>query len=70
MHRPMIGSRWTTPSRRYAGSWRQNPWITATLLRSTPSPHEDNTEDRQQKAAVTAWENEGGSLDAHRSIRR
>lgn len=29
MRRTTNGSRWTTPSRRYTGSWRHNPWINA-----------------------------------------
>jgi hypothetical protein len=29
MRRTFIGSRWTTLGHRYAGGWRQNPWINA-----------------------------------------
>lgn len=29
MRRTTIGSRWSTPGRRYAGGWRHNPWINA-----------------------------------------
>jgi hypothetical protein len=70
MHRTTIASRWVTPQRQYTGGWRQNPWINAALSRLTAPLHGDGTEQRQQKAALRAWENEGGSLGAHRSIRR
>lgn len=62
-----MGSRWTTPHRRYTGCWRENPWISAVLSRSTASLPDD-AEDQQQKAAMRVWENEGGNLGAHRSI--
>lgn len=29
MRRTSIKSRWSTPSHRYAGGWRLNPWINA-----------------------------------------
>ena len=29
MRRTFIGNRWTTLGNRYAGGWRQNPWINA-----------------------------------------
>lgn len=83
MRRTTIGNRWNTPGRRYAGGWRQNPWINAMCnalhaqsetesssaapidacsaadrkLADQPGP-----DDRQQRAAVRIWENEGGSL--------
>ncbi|GFE85194.1 hypothetical protein [Steroidobacter agaridevorans] len=77
MRRTTIGSRWNTPGRRYAGGWRQNPWINAMCnalhvrnetdgacsdrkLADQPGP-----DDRQQRAAVRIWENEGGSLGAN-----
>lgn len=69
MPRTPIGSRWNTPGRRYAGNWRHNPWINAAhgdLPIESPGSHHcqhnDNQQDRQQRAAVRAWENEGGSL--------
>jgi hypothetical protein len=83
MRRTTIGSRWHTPGRRYAGDWRQNPWINAMCnalhTRSgtgTSSTAPDDAwpavdgkpadspgpDDRQQRAAVRTWENEGGSL--------
>lgn len=70
MRRSTIGSRWATPQQRYTGCWRQNPWINATLSHATPSLHDDGAEERQQKAAMRVWEDEGGSLDAHRRINR
>lgn len=81
MRRTTTGTRWNIPGRRYAGGWRQNPWINAMCsalhvrsetengsaasvdacsdrkLADQPGP-----DDRQQRAAVRIWENEGGSL--------
>ncbi len=88
MRRTTIGNRWNTPGRRYAGGWRQNPWINAlcnplharseTADRSTASVdadsaadrRQDSSQDRQQKAAVRTWENEGGSLGIHPGMSR
>ena len=70
MPRTTIGSRWVTPSRRYTGSWRDNPWINATLGISShdslQAPREavDARQDRQGSCEVITWENEGGSLGA------
>lgn len=64
-----IGSRWSTPGRRYAGGWRQNPWINA-VCNAIASVDEDSAADRQQRAAVKTWENEGGSLDARPAMSR
>lgn len=63
-------SRWATPHRRYTGYWTENPWINATLLRSTAPPQDDDIEQRPQSAAMRVWENEGGSLGTQRSTRR
>lgn len=68
MRRTTTASRWATPHRRYTGGWRQNPWINAAVPGSSASVRDDGTEERQLKAAMRAWENEGGSLGAHRSI--
>lgn len=92
MRRTSIGSRWHTPGQRYAGGWRQNPWINAMCSAlharsatesssaadreaagqpgSVTSQHNDGNLDRQQRAAVRTWENEGGSLGAHPSMSR
>jgi hypothetical protein len=100
MRRPSIGSRWSTPDRRYTGSWRQNPWINAVCVAlqgrseaggsstastdaataadrepagqpgSDTSRRNDSNQDRQQRAAVRTWENEGGSLGAHPGMGR
>lgn len=80
MRHTTIGSRWSTPGRRYAGGWRQNPWINAvcnamharseTGGAATASVDEDCAADRQQRVAVKTWENEGGSLDAHPAMSR
>lgn len=66
MRRYKTGSRWATPSRHYAGALHQNPWINAVLARSTTSLQDDAGADSEQKAAVRVWEDEGGSLGAHR----
>lgn len=63
-----IGSRWAAQRRQYAGGWRRNPWINAALGSSQSESETDGSQDRQQKAAIRIWENEGGSLDTHRSI--
>ncbi len=78
MRRTTIGSRWITPGRRYSGAWRQNPWINAmsntlhTRSETESGSAEDRKpagqpgpDDRQQRAAVRTWENEGGSLGAN-----
>jgi len=88
MRRTTIGNRWTTPSRRYAGGWRHNPWINAVCnalhgrsetegsstapidADAAASQHDDRNPDRQQRAAVRTWENEGGSLGAHPGMSR
>ncbi|HEY5755312.1 MAG TPA: hypothetical protein VIU34_05785 [Steroidobacter sp.] len=65
----VIGSRWNTPRRRYAGGWQQNPWINAvystTHAGSNALQRNDSHQDGQQTAAVRTWENEGGSLGTH-----
>lgn len=80
MRRTSSGSRWISSGHRYAGGWRQNPWINAvsnTLQArseagngSSASIDIDPAADRhvgnqEQKAAVRTWENEGGSLAPH-----
>jgi hypothetical protein len=37
---------------------------------SNPSQHHDNPQDQQQRAAVRAWENEGGNLGIHSGMGR
>lgn len=61
-----IGNRWNTPGRRYAGGWRQNPWINA-ICGAVHTQNEIDADatadqDRQQRAAMSSWENEGGRL--------
>lgn len=80
MSRSTNGSRWSTPGRRYAGGWRENPWINAMCnavhARSetgdvaSASADADSAADQQQRAAVKTWENEGGSLDTHPAMSR
>ncbi|WP_414717624.1 OmpA family protein [Steroidobacter sp.] len=69
-----IGTRWVTPGRRYAG-WRQNPWINAMCNARSETESssaadrkpadQPGPDDRQQRAAVRTWENEGASLGAN-----
>jgi hypothetical protein len=68
MRTTTIGSRWNTPRQRYAGGWRENPWINAAYnaLHAASDTHQD----RQQTAAVRTWENEGGSLGTHPGMGR
>lgn len=40
------------------------------MSRSIASLREQSAEEQQQKAALRVWENEGGSLGAHRSMQR
>lgn len=64
MRHTIVKSRWHTQRRPYSGDWRQNPWISATdrsLQPRVEAPHE-LTQDRQQKAAIKTWEDEGGSI--------
>ena len=68
MPRLTIGTRWVTPSRRYTGGWRQNPWINAVSAASRA--RSESNQDLQQKAAVKIWENEGGSLSPHPGVSR
>lgn len=68
-----IGSRWTPPSRRYSGGWRQNPWINA-MFGALHAQHEATDSSTASIAtdcaAVRTWENEGGSLGSHPSSRQ
>ena len=65
-------SRWHTPRRPYSGDWRQNPWINATDSSSQARSEaaDDITQDRQQKAAIRIWEDEGGSIRTDGNVRR
>ncbi len=67
-----IRSRWHTPRRHYSGTWRQNPWINATIGSSQARGEttDDDTQDRQQKAAIRTWEDEGGSIRSDGKVRR
>ena len=67
-----ITSRWTTPRRPYSGDWRQNPWLHATDNRSQArvAAPDDPTQDRQQKAAIRTWEDEGGSIRTDGNVLR
>jgi hypothetical protein len=71
MRNTIFKSRWHTPRRPYSGDWRQNPWVNATD-QSSPARIEapdDINQDRQQKAAVTTWEDEGGSIRTEGNLR-
>ncbi len=80
MSRTTIGSRWQMLNQRYRGGWHQNPWINAVFSAAhaggesdgslATARRNDDNQARQQKAAVRAWENEGGSLDTHQSMCR
>lgn len=76
MRRTTTRSRWPTPQQRYAGTWRQNPWINAMFIASQARGDTDGgstavgVRDGQQKAAVSRWENEGGSLGTQQGARR
>ena len=72
MRHTIFKSRWHTPRRSYSGNWRQNPWINATDGSSqahveAPAPI---TQDRQQKAAIRTWEDEGGSIRTDGNVLR
>ena len=71
MRHTTIKSRWHTPRRAYTGDWRQNPWISATDNRSQARSEaaDGMTQDRQQKAAITTWEDEGGSIRTDGNLR-
>jgi hypothetical protein len=58
--------------RQYSGNWRQNPWINAANSSSQARVEaaDDDTQDRQQKAAIRVWEDEGGSIRTDGSVRR
>lgn len=71
MRNTIFKGRWNTPRRPYSGDWRQNPWINATD-HSSPARIEaaDHiTQDRLQKAAITTWEDEGGSIRTEGNLR-
>lgn len=65
MRHRTIGSRWNTPAQRYAGGWRENPWINAMYGVAHPGSQLSQSPDGafEQWDAVGVWENEGGSLD-------
>ena len=69
MRHTIITSRWHTPRRPYSADWRHNPWINATDSRSQARVEaaDDMTQDRQHRAALRIWEDEGGSIrtDGH-----
>jgi len=63
-----LRNRWITPSRRYSGSWRQNPWINAianALHAQGEAKHGSTASIATDWDAVRTWENEGGSLGRH-----
>jgi hypothetical protein len=69
MRYTLFNTHWHTSRRPYSGDWRHNPWINA---KDNGSPAraevaEEMTQDRQQKAAIKTWEDEGGSIrtDGH-----
>lgn len=72
MRHTIFKSRWHTPRRPYSGDWPQNPWINATASRSQARSEaaDDITQDRQQKAAIRVWEDEGGSIRTDGNVRR
>jgi hypothetical protein len=70
MRHTLFKSRWHTPRRPYSGDWRHNPWINNAQDNSSPARigvADDITQERQQKAAIRVWEDEGGSIrtDGH-----
>lgn len=70
--RHTIQSRWHTPRKPYSGDWRHNPWIKDTD-NSSPARIEvadQPAPDRQQKAAIIIWEDEGGSIGTDGHVRR
>jgi hypothetical protein len=72
MRNPTIKSRWHTPHAQFSGQWRQNPWINANGSGSPArlrAPDID-AQDRQQKAAIRIWEDEGGSIRTDGNVRR
>jgi hypothetical protein len=65
MRHTLFKSRWHTPRRPYSGDWRHNPWINNAQDNSSPARigvADDITQERQQKAAIRVWEDEGGSI--------
>jgi hypothetical protein len=72
MRNPTIKGRWHTPHGQFSGQWRQNPWINATSSGSQArlrAPDID-AQDRQQKAAIRIWEDEGGSIRTDGNVLR
>jgi hypothetical protein len=72
MRHTLFKSRWHMPRRPFAGDWRQNPWLPATASSSQARSEapDDLTQDRQQKAAIRVWEDEGGSIRTDGNVRR
>ena len=64
MRHTIVNGRWHTPRRPYSGDWRQNPWINATdnRLQARLEAPDALSQERQQKAAIRTWEDEGGSI--------
>ena len=72
MRHTLLKSPWHTLRRPYSGDWRHNPWINA-KDNSSPARIEVAdaiTQDRQQKAAIRIWEDEGGSIRTDGNVRR
>ncbi len=71
MRHIVIKSRWHTPRRPYAGQWPQNPWINAadSSSQARADAGDGITQDRQQKAAIRIWEDEGGSIRTDGNVR-
>jgi hypothetical protein len=72
MRHTIFKSRWHTPRRPYSGDWRHNPWINPTdnRLQARVEAPDDLTQERQQKAAIRTWEDEGGSIRTDGNVRR
>jgi hypothetical protein len=71
MRNTIFKSGLNTPRPPYSGNWRQNPWIKAPNGSSQAhvAVAADITQDRQQKAAITTWEDEGGSIRTEGKLR-
>lgn len=67
-----IKSRWHTPHPQYSGQWLQNPWINATNGASQVRQEaaDADTQERQHKAAIRTWEDEGGSIRTDGAVPR
>lgn len=73
MRHTLFKSRWHTPRRPYSGDWRHNPWINNAQENSSPARigvADDIPQERQQKAAIRVWEDEGGSIRTDGNVLR